>query len=126
MPPCQGGCHGFESRLLLHGEVTERLRSPPGKRVRRNSSAGSNPVLSAMFRKGKTMEKYNIQSLSKFLEQERTVNELCEWFDNMADDYDAHKKEVGFSEDEMYKLLDFWLKIQAIYGNQIFNILSSH
>ena len=72
------------------------------------------------------MEKYNIQSLSKFLEQERTVNELCEWFDNMSDDYDAHKKEVGFSEDEMYKLLDFWLKIQAIYGNQIFNVLSSH
>lgn len=72
------------------------------------------------------MEKYNIQTLSHFLEKERTVQELCEWFDDMSNDYDAQKEKIGFSEKEMYTLIDFWRRIPSTFGGQIYSILSSH
>ena len=72
------------------------------------------------------MEEYNIENLNNFLEEDRTPEEVCKWFDRMVTDYNGLKRRDMISDETMYKLFEFWNNIKYVYGNNIYNILDEH
>ena len=73
------------------------------------------------------MEKYNIKNLNAFFSKERNIEEVYVWFDGMAEDYISYKESEEYSENGMFKLVDFWQSdIQNVYGDTIYNLITEH
>lgn len=72
------------------------------------------------------LEEYNIENFNSYLDQDRTADEVCAWFDQMAKDYHDLKKANLATDEVKFQLLDFWKALQSFYGDSVYNLLNDH